>query len=60
MEHKIQFQVTHDNENFPMFGLDMFDTKEEAFNFADALESQGKKNVVVTLFMDDGAIQIFK
>ena len=60
LNSEVQFQVTHDNENFPMFGLDMFDNEQDAFDFADELESEGRENVVVTLFVDDGAIQIFK
>ena len=59
MENKIQFQVTHDNENFPMFGLDMFDDVQDAFDFADELESEGRENVVVTLFVDGAAIRHF-
>ena len=59
MENKIQFQVTYDHENFPtfgMFGLDMFDREEDAFALAEELESEGRENVVVTLFLDDAAI----
>ena len=56
MENKIQFQVTYDHENFPIFGLDMFDREEDAFALAEELESEGRENVVVTLFVDDAAI----
>ena len=59
LNSEVQFQVTHDNENFPMFGLDMFDDAQDAFDFADELESEGRENVVVTLFVGGAAIRHF-
>jgi len=53
----IEWQVGHDNDASPAFGLDMFDLEEEAFDFAENLISEGKKNVSIFRFEDGSSVE---
>tara|TARA_R110002020_G_scaffold423752_4_gene632891 strand:- start:844 stop:1314 length:471 start_codon:yes stop_codon:yes gene_type:complete len=52
----IEWQVTHENESFPSFGLNMFDNESEAFEFATDLISKGEKNVCVHRFENTASV----
>jgi len=51
------WEVSYDDDNFPIYGLDVFQSVAEAQHAAQAYIEGGKENVRLTFFEDDCAIE---
>lgn len=51
------WEVSYDDDNFPIYGLDVFQSVAEAQHAAQAYIEEGKENVRLTFFEDGCAIE---